>query len=72
MFAFLCDWAIILLSLLYIHYGTSIIHIKINMSTSFLELSRKKAYVREGWISTNDYSDIAVRVQKWLSGISDS
>jgi len=48
MFVFLYDWAIILLSLLYIHYGTSIIHIKINMSTSFLEFSRKKEYVREG------------------------
>jgi len=48
MFVFLYDWAIILLPLWYIHYGTSIIHIKINMSTGFLEFSREKEYVREG------------------------
>jgi len=42
MIAFLCDWVIILISLLYIHYGNSIIHDTINMSTDFLELSREK------------------------------
>jgi hypothetical protein len=48
MFVLLYDWAIILLSLWYIHYGISIIHNKISMSTDFLELNREKEYVREG------------------------